>query len=78
MTDNRPRLLLEYSDGTMQVVNYFTLPSFGAHLETFGAFQSGPAYYSKPDPFGRSPSVMPYDRELKVGTVAVVGVLINT
>ena len=54
-----------YSDGTFQVVNYRTLPAFHAHLQTYGKFQATNAYFSAPDPFQRSPSVMPFDRELQ-------------
>jgi hypothetical protein len=33
--DNRPRLLLTYSDGSTHVVNYLILPSFASHLASY-------------------------------------------
>jgi hypothetical protein len=48
----------------VQVINYRTLPAFDAHIETFGKFQADTAFFTAPDPFRRSPSFMPWDREL--------------
>lgn len=62
--DSRPRLTLKYSDHSMQVINYRTLPPFDEHIETYGKFQADTAFFTAPDPFRRSPSFMPWDREL--------------
>lgn len=64
----RCRVELIYSDGSFQVASYFVLPGLDTHLATFGKFQADPkgAFYDdETDPFGRSPSVMPYNREGK-------------
>ena len=59
----RCRVELRYSDGSYQVVSYFVLPGLDTHLAIFGKFQSTGAYYDdETDPFGRAPSVMPYNR----------------
>ena len=63
--DGQARLTLSFSGGTTQVINYRTMPAFNQHLDTYSKFQSTKAFFSDPDPFQRSPSVMPYDRELK-------------
>ena len=60
----RPRLTLVYSDKSEQVINYRTLPAFDTHIDTYGSFQADTAFFTEPDPFGRSPSFMPWDREL--------------
>jgi hypothetical protein len=62
--DGRPRLTLEFSDRSTAVINYRTLPSFAQHIETYGAFQADTAFFTAEDAFRRSPSFMPYDREL--------------
>ena len=62
--DSRPRLTLKYSDNSMQVINYRTLPAFDEHIDTYGKFQADTAFFTGPDPFRRSPSFMPWDREL--------------
>ena len=42
------------------------LPALNKHLATFGAFQASTAFYDdESDPFGRSPSVMPFSRKDK-------------
>ena len=35
LADGRPRLTLQYSDHSIQVVNYRTLPAFDEHIETY-------------------------------------------
>lgn len=62
--DGRPRVTLRYSDHSVQVLNYRTLPAFDEHIETFGRFQADTAFFTASDPFRRSPSFMPWDREL--------------
>ena len=59
----RCRVELRYTDGTFQVVSYYILPPLDKHLAAYGAFQAKTAYYDDDsDPFGRSPSVMPWNR----------------
>ena len=62
----RCRVELQYSDGSFQVASYYVLPSLDKHLATFGNFQANRAFYDDDsDPFGRSPSVMPWNRKDK-------------
>jgi hypothetical protein len=66
----RARLLLQYANAGQQAVHYFVLPPFKAHVDGFGAFQASkawlePADTGGEDPFGRSHSVMPWDRDRK-------------
>jgi hypothetical protein len=59
----RCRVELRYSDGSYQVASYFVLPALNKHVATFGKFQATTAFYDDgSDPFGRSPSVMPWNR----------------
>jgi len=59
----RCRVELQYSDGTYQVASYYVLPALNDHFATFGKFQAFTAFYDDDsDPFGRSPSVMPWNR----------------
>jgi len=62
--DGRPRVTLRYSDQSVQVINYRTLPPFDEHMDTYGRFQADTAFFTADDPFRRSPSFMPWDREL--------------
>ena len=62
--DGRPRLLLTYSDGSTQVVAYRTLEAFDKHVGRYGEFAAS-TFFTAADPFRRSPSCMPWDREAK-------------
>ena len=67
--DGRVRLTLTYSDRdaatkTTQVINYRTLPPFDQHLARYGDYQARTTFFTAEDPFRRSPSFMPWDREL--------------
>ena len=62
--DGRPRVTLKYSDQSEQVINFRTLPPFSEHMDTYGEFQANTAFFTAEDAFRRSPSFMPYDREL--------------
>ena len=58
--------LLKVGRHRFQVASFYVLPPLDQHLATFGAFQASTAYYDDDsDPFGRSPSVMPYNRHSK-------------
>lgn len=60
----RCRVELRYSDGSFQVASYYVLPGLDKHLATFGNFQANTAFFDDDtDPFGRSPSVMPWNRK---------------
>ena len=61
----RPRLTLRYSDGSTQTLAYRTLPAFDAQLVKYGDHVAAASFFTKPDPFQRSPSCMPWDREEK-------------
>eukprot|EP01052_Picozoa_sp_SAG31_P001926 SAG31_NODE_65_length_28565_cov_8.402914_7_plen_156_part_00 len=61
--DGRPRLTLKYSDQSTQVINYRTLPAFDEHIDRYGQFQADTTFFADDDPFRRSPSFMPWDRE---------------
>lgn len=68
LTRGLARVVLTYSDGTISAVNYAILPPLATQVALYGAHlvdgTNGswlPRDY--PDPFGRSASVMPYDRE---------------
>jgi hypothetical protein len=67
--DGRPRVTLEYSDKSQQVINYRTLPPFSEHIDTYGAFQADTAFFTAEDAFRRSPSFMPFDRELNKSVI---------
>jgi hypothetical protein len=67
VTPGRVRITLGFSDGTTLPVHYFVLPPFRAHVARFGTFAASTAWLSPgadgtEDPFGRSHSVMPWDR----------------
>ncbi len=62
--DGQPRLYLNFTDGSSQVVAYRTLPPFDAHIDRYGAFAAS-TFFEAPDAFQRSPSCMPWDREDK-------------
>ena len=53
-------------DGSQLAVHYFVIPGLRAHVAAFGDFQARVAYFGPEeggDPFGRTYSVMPWDRE---------------
>ena len=62
--DGRPRVTLTFSDKSFQVINYRTLPAFDEHIDKYGEYQADTVFFTDEDPFGRSPSFMPWDREL--------------
>jgi hypothetical protein len=61
----RARLVLSFSDGTSQFVHYYVLPPLRTHIDTYATHASTVAWLPRDfvDPFGRSASVMPWDRE---------------
>ncbi len=64
----RCRVDLKFSDGSSLAVHYFVLPPFKAHVDKFGAFLAGRAWLGSVqgvDPFGRTHSVMPWDRDVQ-------------
>ncbi|MBB6053153.1 DUF5695 domain-containing protein [Armatimonas rosea] len=61
----RARLTLTYADGLTQTVHYWLTKPAAQAVASLGEFLFTKQWYEKPnDPFGRSPSVMSYDREL--------------
>ncbi|EIE25381.1 hypothetical protein COCSUDRAFT_61600 [Coccomyxa subellipsoidea C-169] len=64
----RCRVDLQFSDGSSLAVHYFVLPPFKAHVDNFGAFLADWAWLGSEqgvDPFGRTHSVMPWDRDVQ-------------
>lgn len=63
----RVRVTVSYSDGSSSAVHYYVLPGFERQVASLGQFYSNVAWLPRdyPDPFGRSASVMPYDRETR-------------
>jgi hypothetical protein len=66
----RVRITIQYRDESSleyrQTVSMFVLPSFRAHVQTFGEFTAKNQWYDDPnDPFGRSQSIMPYHWQLQ-------------
>lgn len=60
----RARLTVTYDDGVVQTVHYVVIKPAGQVVSDLGAFLTSKAWYvNDADPFGRSPSVMTYDRE---------------
>lgn len=61
----RVRLTLTYADGLTQTVHYYLTRPAEKAVASLGEFLFTKQWFEKPgDPFGRSPSVMSYDREL--------------
>lgn len=61
----RARVTVTYTDGTAQSLHYYVTEPAQEALTDLGGFLTTTAWYEEPsDPFGRSPSVMTYDREL--------------
>lgn len=60
----RCRVTLFFSDGSQNQVHYSVLPSFSQQVDAVGTHWAEDAWLPRdyPDPFGRSASVMPYDR----------------
>lgn len=70
LTYGRARLVLQYNDSrkSKAAVHYFVLPPMQTHVQRFGVFQASRAFFGAKaaegaDPFGRAPSIMPWDRE---------------
>lgn len=64
----RCRLELLFNDSSLLAVHYFVLPPLRAHVDKFGAFLASRAWLGPDhgiDPFGRTHSVMPWDRDLQ-------------
>ena len=62
----RARLTVAYSDKTSSTVHYLVVPPFASQVTKLGAHFADVAWLPRdfPDPFGRSASVMPWDRSL--------------
>ena len=57
---------ITFLNGSQLAVHYFVIPELHAHVAAFGDFQAKVAYFDpgeRGDPFGRTDSVMPWDRE---------------
>ena len=63
----RVTLRVHFSDGTWASVHYYVLPPLDGLVRQFGNFSANVAWLPADfkDPFGRSASVMPWDREDK-------------
>ena len=60
----RARLDVTYADGLVQTVHYKVIKPAAEVVADLGRFQTTRQWFDVPDdPFGRSPSVMTYDRE---------------
>ena len=64
----RARLVVTFSDGTTGSVHYYVLPPLNALGALYGSFAASTSWLPRDfvDPFGRSASFMPWDREDKV------------
>lgn len=63
-TWGRARLTVTYDDGMVQTIQYFVTKPESRIVSDLGHFLTNSQWYVNPqDPFGRSPSVMSYDRE---------------
>ena len=62
----RLRVRIAFSDGTTAVAHYFVVPAFDAQVATLGVHWADVSWLPRdyPDPFGRSASVMPWDRSV--------------
>ncbi len=59
----RARVTVHYADGTNQVLSYYVTKPASEVVSDLGQFLFTKQWFEKPDdPFGRSPSVMSYDR----------------
>lgn len=62
-TFGRARLEITYADDTVQVLQYWVANESPQALSQFGSFLTNEQYFTDPsDPFGRSPSVITYNR----------------
>ena len=63
----RARVTVSFDDGTSTIAHYYALPSFSTQVGNVGQHFAHVAWLPRdyPDPFGRSASVMPWDRETK-------------
>ncbi len=60
----RARLTVSYQDGTQQTIQYYLTKPSRQVVADLGNFLFTKQWYENPsDPFGRSPSIMGYDRE---------------
>jgi hypothetical protein len=60
----RVRLTVKYADGSVQTIHYYLTKPAATAVADLGHFLTTKQWYENPnDPFGRSPSVMTYDRE---------------
>lgn len=60
----RARLTVTYADGLRQSINYYVIKPAAQTVADMGRFLTTEQWFEDPDdPFGRSPSVMSYDRE---------------
>lgn len=60
----RARLTITYADNSVQTVHYYVTKPATEAVADLGNFLFTKQWFAKPnDPFGRSPSVMSYDRE---------------
>lgn len=63
-TWGRARLIVTYGDGTVQSIHYYVTQPAAQAVSGLGSFLLTQAWFVEPnDYFGRSPSVMTYDRE---------------
>lgn len=60
----RARLTIDYADGARQTIQYYITKPAATVVSDLGRFLTEKQWYENPaDPFGRSPSVMTYDRD---------------
>lgn len=60
----RARLLITYADGSKQSINYYLTKPSSETVSDLGKFLFNKQWYENPsDPFGRSPSIMGFDRD---------------
>lgn len=64
-TRGRVTVSVYFSDGTVAAAHYYVIPPFSTQVERLGTHLAQVAWLPRdyPDPFGRSASVMPFDRE---------------
>lgn len=62
----RVKLTITYTSGQIQTVHYYVVKSGPDHLAALGTFLTTESYYTNTsDPFGRAPSVISYDYNVK-------------
>jgi hypothetical protein len=60
----RARVTITYADGLEQTIHYYVTKPAREAVSDMGTFLTTKAWFDEPsDPFGRSPSVMTYDRD---------------